>query len=379
MNSDSFATTDQLKISPSASHTGSRTAVSQPSKQTLTRTADHWHNYPHDVVLLNFGGPTKESEVEPFLRRLFEDPFIIRAPIPDRLRQLLAKRIASKRQETSNQDYKAIGYSPINRYTQDQATLLEERLQQLRPNSKVYVVNRYTPPAAKEVIPHLRLGEARLFLLTLYPHTCHSTTVSSLRDFDMALRELHPSLALPSTRVFSWWHNPAYLKYKTTKLQEFIKDIFKKTGANESITMLFSAHGIPLKYDEKGDPYVNEIRAHAEELERRINGWLTTYEQGQHSGRLRWEVSFQSRVGPVEWVKPYTDKFIESNGQTGDHLALIPISFTSDHVETLFEMDVTYQDLALKSGYRSYQRLTAENADPEFADTLVNVLQTVGF
>lgn len=328
---------------------------------------------PHEVILCNFGGPTSESEVEPFLRRLFEDPFIIRAPIGPTLRRLLARRIATKRAPKAAHEYAKIGFSPINRMTDAQGRELERLLKAIRPNTTVHVVNRYTAPFAADVVKKLVVPQSRLFILSLYPHICHSTTVSSYRDFDLAFEAHFGHRDVPSTRVFSWWHNRRYLDYAAGKLKEGLARALPLTpGA--PVRVVFSAHGVPLRYQNRGDPYVNEIAAHFAELKARGEASL-----GADASRVSWHLSFQSRVGPVEWVKPYTEETIRELAAGGGTLLLVPISFTADHIETLFEMDVTYQELGRAHGFKAYARVEPGNDDPALAACLADVLVQHGF
>jgi len=341
--------------------------------------SDVWKDVPHVVILCNFGGPASAEAVEPFLRRLFEDPFIIRAPLPLRMRRWLANRIATKRGPKALAEYREIGFSPINRMTEIQARHLEQQLQQVRPGTRVIVINRYTAPTSDEVLAREDLVGKRVFLITLYPHLCHSTTVSSLRDFDLALERRYGNRDLPNTRVFSWWQTPRYLHHTYRNLQTALEPLVK-ANTDGPISILFSAHGIPLRYHGRGDPYVNEIQTHFSELKRRGEAWLR--QVGGHAllQRCHWDLSFQSRVGPVEWVKPYTEETIVELGKSrGGTLLLVPISFTADHIETLYEMDHTYQNLGLSSGFTRYARAVPSNDDPELATCLADALKSHGF
>jgi len=337
-----------------------------------------WDGVPHVVILCNFGGPASAAAVEPFLKRLFEDPFIIRAPLPIWMRRWLANKIATKRGPKALAEYREIGFSPINRMTAIQALHLEQQLQQVRPGTRVLVINRYTSPSADEVLAGEDLLGKRVFLITLYPHLCHSTTVSSLRDFDLALERRYGNRDLPNTRVYSWWQTPRYLAHTYKNLESCLAPLVHANPA-EPITILFSAHGIPIRYHERGDPYVNEIQTHFSELKRRGEAWLSLQGNGALQ-RCHWKLSFQSRVGPVAWVKPYTEEAIAELGKAhGGTLMLVPISFTADHIETLYEMDHTYQHLALQSGFKRYARAVPSNDDPELAACLADALKAHGF
>ena len=333
-----------------------------------------------EVILCNFGGPTQSDEVYPFLLRLFEDPFIIRRKMPEVLRRFIARKIAGKRAPHSDREYAKIGYSPINKCTLIQAAALEKLLKTINSNTRVHVINRYTRPHAHEVIPLIDPQKSRVFIVTMYPHLCHSTTVSSLRDIDQAFEQHFGHRDFPSTRVFSWWHHPRYLALSFEYLRQGIEVELKKS-VNLELDILFSAHGIPAPYDLRGDPYVTETKGHYEELKRRIFSWLEQSEFKGQKERVHFHLSFQSRVGPVEWVRPYTDETIVrlAKMQSGKHLLMVPISFTSDHIETLFEMDQTYRDLALQQGFAHYSRVKPPGEDLRLAECLRDVLVMHGF
>jgi ferrochelatase len=323
-----------------------------------------------EVCLLNFGGPQTAAEVEPFLAHIFADRCIIRAPLGRLLRRLLARRLARHRTPETVRQYSAIGYSPINVYTQRQADYLQQELRALRPHTRVRVINRYTSPFAHEVLPHVDVLHTRLFLLPLYPQCCHSTTSSSLQETDAAIRALTPRCAMPAVKILSWWHNPMFLEYSWSLLAEALTPLIGRDG---QIHVVFSAHGIPQAYALRGDPYPQEIRAHYRALCERGRKWVQ--HQGVSAERVQWHLSFQSRVGPVTWLKPYTTDVITArHGDTGGHLIMVPISFISDHLETLYEMDITYRDLALSHGFATYARARCPNDDPQLARCLKNIL-----
>lgn len=330
----------------------------------------------NEIILCNFGGPTKEEEVRPFLFLLFDDPLVIKIPFAP-LRTFLAKRISKKRAPESNHEYAKIGYSPINKMTQFQADKLQEKIREIYPNTDVHVINRYTAPFAKDVVPKLKFDGGKLFILTMYPHFCHSTTATSVREVDEAIRARFPKTEVDSTRIYSWWHNQSYLEYSTEQVRAKLEAVLKEQ-TDGPITLMFSAHGLPKRYREKGDPYVTETSGHFHEVKRRVQEWMK--QSGHDVTRVHWELCFQSRVGPVEWTKPYTDETIEKLGPTrGGHLLIYPVSFTSDHIETLFEMDVTYKNLALEKGFKSYYRVSGANDDEKFTDCLKDILISHGF
>lgn len=328
-----------------------------------------------EIIICNFGGPTKAEEVRPFLFLLFNDPLVIKIPFAP-LRKFVAKRISKKRAPESTHEYAKIGFSPINKMTNIQAKQLQEILREKNPNTDVHVVNRYTAPFADEVIPKLKMDGGKLFVISLYPHFCHSTTATSMREVDFALKKRFQDQEVDSTRIYSWWHNQSYLEYSTKQLRDKLDEVLNQYSEGP-VTIMFSAHGLPKRYREKGDPYVSETTGHYNEIKRRILQSLS--DKGVDTSRIFWELCYQSRVGPVEWTKPYTDETIHQLSKSrGGHLLLYPISFTSDHIETLYEMDVTYKEQALSEGFESYHRVLAANEDIKFTQCLVDVLRSHG-
>lgn len=324
---------------------------------------------PPAVWLFNFGGPQSASEVEPFLERLFSDPFILRSPyLPHWLRQCLARRIARKRAPQSVLEYQKIGFSPLNEHTAAQGKHLHSLITQRDPDAVVQVVNRYTPPFANEAWQSCDPRKYRNFFISLYPHLCHSTVVSSFWEFDQQYRKSHGgNIDFTSTRIFSWWHHQPYTRWCVDQILSALPQL-----PDQPITVLFSAHGLPRKFERRGDPYVEEVKAHMSQI------ILQVERRRQKTNPLTWHLSFQSRVGPTEWTRPYTDEVIEEAGRRGGLLILVPISFTADHIETLFEMDVTYQELAIRSGFQEYKRTVPPNSQPILAQFLYAILTEYG-
>jgi ferrochelatase len=237
------------------------------------------------------------------------------------------------------------------------------------------VINRYTAPFAPEVLADLDVRHTRLFLLPLYPQFCHSTTSSVLQDTDVAIRALTQQRVFPAVKIFSWWHNRRFLEYSWSLLAEALTPVLGRDGP---IHVVFSAHGIPLSYALRGDPYPQEISAHYQALCERGRRWVQ--QQGISADRVQWHLSFQSRVGPVKWLQPYTTDVISHlKRDKGGHLIMVPLSFISDHLETLYEMDITYQDLALRNGLATYARVRCPNDDPQLARCLKDILLQHGF
>ncbi|TVU29683.1 hypothetical protein EJB05_21261, partial [Eragrostis curvula] len=326
------------------------------------------------VLLLNLGGPETLDDVQPFLFNLFADPDIIRLPRLFRfLQKPLAKFISVARAPKSKEGYASIGGgSPLRQITDAQAEALRKALCEKDVPAKVYVGMRYWHPFTEEAIEQIkRDGITKLVVLPLYPQFSISTSGSSLRLLESIFREDEYLVNMQHTVIPSWYQREGYIKAMAT----LIENELTKFPEPEKVMIFFSAHGVPLAYvEEAGDPYKAEmeecIDLIMEELEKRgITNPCT--------------LAYQSRVGPVEWLKPYTDETIIELGQRGvKSLLAVPISFVSEHIETLEEIDVEYKELALESGIKHWGRVPALGCEPTFisdlADAVIESLPYVG-
>ncbi|KAJ3675315.1 hypothetical protein LUZ60_004357 [Juncus effusus] len=326
------------------------------------------------VLLLNLGGPETLDDVQPFLFNLFADPDIIRLPRLFRfLQKPLAQFISVVRAPKSKEGYASIGGgSPLRQITDAQAEALRKSLSEKDVPAKVYVGMRYWHPFTEEAIEQIkRDGITKLVVLPLYPQFSISTSGSSLRLLESIFREDEYLVNMQHTVIPSWYQREGYIKAMATLIQNELS----KFDSPQKVMIFFSAHGVPLAYvEEAGDPYKAEmeecIELIMEELEKRgITNPCT--------------LAYQSRVGPVEWLKPYTDETIIELGKRGvKDLLAVPISFVSEHIETLEEIDVEYKELALESGIKNWGRVPALGCEPIFisdlADAVIESLPYVG-
>ncbi|KAI3986413.1 hypothetical protein MKX01_037695 [Papaver californicum] len=326
------------------------------------------------VLLLNLGGPETLDDVQPFLYNLFADPDIIRLPRLVRFLQgPLAQFISVLRAPKSKEGYASIGGgSPLRQITDAQAEELRKSLWEKNVPAKVYVGMRYWHPFTEEAIEQIkRDGIAKLVVLPLYPQFSISTSGSSLRLLESIFREDEYLVNMQHTVIPSWYQREGYIKAMTNLIEKELR----KFDSPDKVMIFFSAHGVPLAYvEEAGDPYKAEMEECVdlimEELEtRKLNNPYT--------------LAYQSRVGPVEWLKPYTDDTIIELGEKGtESLLAVPISFVSEHIETLEEIDVEYRELALKSGIKNWGRVPALGCEPTFitdlADAVIESLPYVG-
>lgn len=304
------------------------------------------------VLLLNLGGPEKIEDVEPFLYNLFSDRQIIRLG-PSFLQKPIARMIARRRAPKSSINYEKIGgSSPIRRITELQAKAIENSLAD-KGNFMVRSCMRYWHPYADEAVRELvNGGVSEVIALPLYPHYSIATTGSSITDLHQTLRK-YPSLSVKEIR--SWPDQPAYIKCLAQRIIEGIS-LFD----SEQVEVVYSAHSLPKKFIDEGDPYVDETMMTIQAVEQ-ITG---------RKGRL----CFQSRSGPVEWQGPSTPDMLAELAEEGcKKILMVPISFVSDHVETLYEVEMLYRDMAKEMGMR-LESTRALNDDPEFIEGLATLV-----
>ena len=314
------------------------------------------------VLLLNLGGPEKPEDVQPFLFNLFSDPEIIRIPFPA-LQKPLAWFISSRRAKTSQENYQQIGGgSPLRRITEEQGSALKEALREKGKDAEVYVGMRYWHPFTEEAIASIKKdGIEQLVVLPLYPQYSISTSGSSFRLLEQLWNE-DPSLnPIAYTLIESWYARPGYVN----SMADLIRMELDKLPNPSEAHVFFSAHGVPVSYvEEFGDPYQKEIE-HCTDLIMQALGRPNEY-----------TLAYQSRVGPIEWLQPYTEDAIASLAHQGvKDLVVVPISFVSEHIETLQEIDIEYREIAEEEGIEGFHRVPALDTYPRFVADLADMVE----
>jgi ferrochelatase len=299
------------------------------------------------VVLFNLGGPDSLQAVRPFLYNLFSDPDIFKFPLGFVTQKLFAWLIAARRAPEAAHGYAALGgRSPLLENTERQAHALQEAL---GPDYEVHICMRYWHPMTPRVVTDLKAGGyARVLLLPLYPQYSVTTTGSSYNAFQRECRRQNyaPQVAL----VREWYDQADFIEAIAVSIEEAARKLPHPDPA--AIELLFSAHGLPQKIVDAGDPYERQVRATYEAVRARL-GWPHT------------TLCYQSRVGPLKWLQPYTDDVIREKAATGARQLLVyPIAFVSDHVETLYELGITYAEQARALGIPEYRVVPALNAHP---------------
>ncbi|WP_306589476.1 ferrochelatase [Geothrix sp. 21YS21S-4] len=297
------------------------------------------------ILLLNLGGPVNLGQVEPFLGELFGDRELIRLPGPAWLQPPFARLIARLRAPGARGRYAEIGGgSPLLRESAYQAAALRSALRAAGRQEAVKLCFRYAGPRAAGLLKALKGdGIRKLVPVTLYPHDCRATTGSSLRELAVEATRAGMEL-LPGVNHYAT--DPDYLDALERPLRAALAEL---PGA----TVIFSAHSLPVRQIEAGDPYEREIRATREALIARIGEIPGGYIQ-----------AYQSRTGPVRWLEPPLKGVLESMG--GRDVIVVPMSFVSEHIETLHELDIEYRHVADQAGIRTYRRIPAPGTDPAY-------------
>ncbi len=316
------------------------------------------------VVLFNLGGPDAPASVEPFLFNLFNDPAIIGAPGP--LRWLLAKYIAKKRAPVARQIYRHLGGgSPLLEHTQAQAAGLESLLRADGVDAKVFIAMRYWHPMTAAAVRAVKEWQPdEVVLLPLYPQYSTTTTGSSIAAWHRAAKELH--FTVPTKALCCY---PALAGFVSAQAR-LIGEALAANTNDQPYRLLFSAHGLPERIVDKGDPYVSQIEQSAAAIVECLA------KQGVEVPN--WRVSYQSRVGRLKWVEPYTDAEIAKAGAEGLALLIVPLAFVSEHSETLVELDIEYRELAQQNGVPAYWRASTVLSASEYLGGLRDLVLGAG-
>jgi ferrochelatase len=328
------------------------------------------------IILLNLGGPDSLQAVRPFLYNLFSDRNIIRLG-PSFMQKPLAYLISTFRSKKTEKMYSFIGgKSPIVDITNAQAKALEEELKSKIQSAsgglnsefvfKVYVAMRYWHPFTEEVIPDIyKKGMKKVVALSLYPHYSVTTTGSSV----LKLKEVLKDYPLETSYISEWFNHPLYIEALVDLIKEGMESFHMKSKiqnpkSKTDIHILFSAHSLPQEFIDRGDPYVDHVKGTISAITNVLP--------------VTWHLSYQSKTGPVKWLEPATeDKLKELARDGARNILVVPISFVSDHIETLYEIDILYKNMAQELGI-TLKRVNSLNIHPVFIKALADmVIQNV--
>lgn len=311
------------------------------------------------VVLLQLGGPETLSDVRPFLGNFFRD--LLADNAPPLLVGPLAELIATWRAPTSRKLYASIGGgSPIRAQTQAQADAVRDELARRGRSWPVYVAMRnWHPDSAEALAQAQRDGVTHLAALPLYPQYSFATTRSSVNELRRVLSTLpyRPALGVVDEHCDEPLYVDALVDVTSKALRSF-------TAAPADIHLIFSAHGLPLSYIERGDPYVDHVKRSMAAALARL----------KHPGPSH--LSYQSRLGPQKWLSPSTDSLLDELGKSGARaVCVVPVAFVTEHVETLNEIDIQYREIARAAHIAEFERACAVKCHPSYVRCLADLAE----
>lgn len=306
------------------------------------------------ILLMNMGGPNNLAEIEVFLTNMFNDKRIIGAPKP--IRAMIAKFITWKRKDEAKANYAHLGgKSPLMGYTKELIKNLEFGIK----DASIHMVMRYTPPFATDVLENLRDVD-EFYAIPLYPHYSSTTTLSSYDDLYESLAKLHIKAKVKT--IDDYYNDTYYINSIVERIKESLK------GENPAeFELIFSAHGLPKKIIQKGDSYQKHIRRNVYHARKALMHEGIDF----HNTHL----AYQSRLGPLEWIRPYLEDKLKSLKKK--KVIIFPIAFTVDNSETEFELKIEYREKAEKMGFVDYRVAKAPNSHPAFVKCLTHMYENM--
>jgi ferrochelatase len=314
-------------------------------------------------VLFNLGGPDAPESVRPFLVNLFTDPAILR--VPGFVRPWLGRLIAWRRTGPASENYAIIGgRSPLLELTQEQARALEGVLNAGgEVEARCFIAMRYWHPMSEETAREVAAWDPdEVLLLPLYPQYSTTTTGSSALAWEGAAKRA--GLSAPTTTLCCFHSDPGFADATAAIVRRAWEEARAALDPAIPLRVLFSAHGLPESIVNAGDPYQWQVEQSVERIVERL-----AIEGLDHV------VCYQSRVTPQKWIGPSTEEELERAGHDGVAVLVVPVAFTSEHSETLVELDVEYREEAEKLGVRGYFRAPAQNSDPGFIAALAALVE----
>lgn len=311
------------------------------------------------VVLMNLGGPDKLEDVEPFLFNLFNDRDMIQLPLGWLWQKQFARMVSKKRAPESRENYAKLGgRSPILEWTQKQALAIEAAL---GPGYKCYIAMRSWHPFTEEAVDQLLAdGATEVVALPLYPQRSRTTSYSSVAELRRVLARKAPQL--PLKEVCCWPAVPGLLDAWAHEVRKTLDGIAPER--REKAHVLFSAHGLPQSVVDKGDPYLAHVQATCRGVMERLPAGTP------------WTLAFQSRATRVKWLEPATEHELDRLAKAGvKDVVVVPIAFVTEHVETLFELDMLLKDPAIEAGIEGYHRVHAPALAPELIGELAGLVR----
>jgi len=308
------------------------------------------------VLFLNMGGPETTDDIPYYLYRIFSDRNVIRMPFPAVIQNMVAQIIATRRAPKVARRYQMIGGgSPLLKWTRQAASAVKRELSRRYPHIDVFVGMRYVEPLIHEELDAAVVEGCRhLVILPMYPHYCRATTGTALEEVLKWSEDRKSDVSF--SLIDSWHDRPGYIEL----LRRNIDAAIDAVGPNAQPKLIFSAHAIPRSLAQSGDPYLPQVTE-------------TAARAGEGHDYI---LTFQSRTGPVSWVGPDTVETVKTLASQGvGEMVIVPVSFVSDHIETLYEIDIDLKGVAERAGVKKFVRTESFNDDPRFAAFLAALVE----
>ena len=306
------------------------------------------------VVLLQMGGPANLAQVEPFLANLFSDPDLVQLPLGRFYQKFLAQKIAARRAPKVSRKYAEMGGgSPVHRETIAQVQALAAALPR---TISVRHVFRYCEPRAQTVLQELRtLGISRVVALPMYPQRSRATTGSALRDLEGEAQILRMTVRA----VTEYPTEPGFIRALADLLRQGLQPWASSAASTH---VLFVAHGLPMSYTRRGDPYIDQVHATLQAL------------RNAYPGLPPSSLAYQGQVGPMKWHGPSVREAVANCARNNcGVLCVVPVSFTCEHLETLHELDLEAKELARQAGIPNFERIPTVACHPSFIASLARL------
>lgn len=316
---------------------------------------------------MNMGGPRDIPEVEPFLNRLFLDQDIMQLKEGPAMRAL-AYVIVKRRLNRIQEQYKEIGGgSPITKLTGVQGEAMVKHLDRISPETgphKYYIGFRYAGPMVAEALDQMKAdGVERVVAFSQYPQWSCTTAGSSYNDLWAVLKEKKMENQFKFSLIDRWPLEPKFIEAVSQNVEAALK---KFKNPKEAI-IVFSAHSLPMKTINRGDPYAHEVHQTVSAVMQNLQA------KGHENIHI---AAWQSKVGSLPWLGPQTEDVVKGLGKNGKKaVCVVPIAFTTDHIETLYEIDVEYGEVAHEAGVTEYYRASSLNDSPLFAEALADIVK----
>ncbi len=307
------------------------------------------------IVLMNMGGPNNLDEVDVFLKNMFNDKYIIGAPQP--IRAMIGWIIRKKRLKEAQHNYSMLGgVSPIVGHTKRLVRRLKKEI-----DADIFHVMRYTPPFASDVLKKVK-DYNEIYAIPMYPHYSSTTTKSSIEDVIKVAKKYGCENKIKT--IDSYYDNKLYNQAIVERIKESLKE-----DDSKQFTLIFSAHGLTQKIIDKGDLYQKHILANVATAKKELE------KQGIKFKSI--EVAYQSRLGPMEWLRPYLEDKLAQVVTTNKKVIIYPTSFTVDNSETTGELDIEYREVAQELGFEDYRVASAPNHHPLFLECLKDIYKSM--